>query len=199
MKLEKRTIYSILLLILVFGMGFVVAKLFFFSWNCPALSLGGDEIKISPLVNEQYFNKTLGAIENAKTSIDIVLYEFKWYDTNNSVIKLREALINADKKGIVVRIILDQSEWYGEETELSKSNRKTAAFLKENGIDAKLDSKKITTHDKLLIIDKKIVILGSHNWGSSALTKNNEASVLIENSAIAEYYQNYFDFLWASY
>lgn len=154
---------------------------------------------ITPLVNENYFNITLSEIKNARSSISIVLYEFKWYESNNTVIQLRNALIDSAKKNVSIRMILDQSQWMGQVTELSKENKKTGDYLAENGIQVKYDSMKITTHDKMLIIDGKTVILGSHNWGSSALTKNNEASVMIKDQEIAEYYGAYFENLWASY
>ena len=61
-----------------------------------------------------------------------------------------------------------------------------------------MDSEKVTTHDKLVIIDNSTVFVGSHNWGSSALTKNNEASVMIRGGEAAEYYGDYFEYLWAN-
>ena len=141
---------------------------------------------VIPLVNENYFNMTYDTIENAESSIDIVLYEFKWYETNNSVVKLRELLVKKAEQGIKVRLILDQSQWMGAVTELSKENKRTGDYLKSYGIEVKYDSLKQTTHDKLLIIDDSMIILGSHNWGSSALTKNNEASVMIKDKNISE-------------
>lgn len=193
----KRKYFSLILfaaLLVSFIMGYMVASQ---SWKCPECSFNSENI--IPLVNEQYFNQTLKEIQNAESSIDIVLYEFKWYETNNTAIQLRTALIEKQKENVSIRIILDQSEWYGEETDLSKENKKTAKLLADNGISVKMDSMKITTHDKLLVIDNETVIVGSHNWGSSALTKNNEASVMIKDKKIAEYYENYFEFLWSVY
>lgn len=189
-----KPIFSVLLIftiILSFLLGMMVSENM---WKCPACIY--DSGNIVPLVNENYFNFTLNEIENAKSKIDIVLYEFKFYETENAATMLRDALIKKYKEGVSVRIILDQSEWYGKETELSKSNKQTAKILAESGIDVKMDSLKRTTHNKLLIIDDESVIVGSHNWGSSALTKNNEASVYIKDLKTAEYYRNYFEFLW---
>lgn len=153
---------------------------------------------IIPIVNDNYFNITFNAISNADSSIDIILYEFKWYDSNNSVVRMRNALIDAAGRGVSVRIILDQANYRDQETELSKENRKTGNYLEANGIQVRYDSLKQTTHDKLLVIDDETAILGSHNWGYSAFTKNNEASVMIKDRKIAGYYETYFENLWKS-
>jgi cardiolipin synthase len=153
---------------------------------------------IIPIVNDNYFNITFNAISNADSSIDIILYEFKWYDSNNSVVKMRNALINAVNRNVSVRLILDQANYRDQETELSKENRKTGNYLEANGVQVKYDSLKQTTHDKLLVIDDETTILGSHNWGYSAFTRNNEASVMIKDRKIAGYYEIYFENLWKS-
>ncbi|MEM2956259.1 MAG: phospholipase D-like domain-containing protein [Candidatus Pacearchaeota archaeon] len=190
MKKLKFIIAFILTLCISFTLGYLVSSR---GWECPICSYNSNDI--TPLINEEYYPILINEINSAKTSIDIILYEFKWYEKNNSVVQLRDALVRAHNNGVNIRIILDQSEWYGKLTELSKENQKTANYLAEKGISVKLDSVKTTTHDKLIIIDNSTVILGSHNWGSSALTKNNEASVMIRGE-VAKYYENYFDFLW---
>lgn len=188
----KRIFVLVVLIILAFTIGYLLGNN---EWSCPACSSQGD---ITPLVNEEYYPALINEIQNAQTSIDIVMYEFKWYDNNNSVVQLRDLLVKRASEGIKIRIILDQSKWYGVITDLSKENNKTGNYLAENGISVKMDSLKTTTHDKLVIIDNSTVLVGSHNWGSSALTKNNEASVMIRGGEAAEYYEDYFEYLWAN-
>jgi phosphatidylserine/phosphatidylglycerophosphate/cardiolipin synthase-like enzyme len=149
-----------------------------------------------PIVNNNYFNTTFNEISNANKSIDLILYEFKWYDSNNVVVKLRQSLADAVKRNVSVRVILDQNQYRDVLTELSKENKKTGDYLKSKGVEVKYDSLTQTTHNKMIIIDNSIVILGSHNWGYSALTRNNEASVMIKDRGVAEYYNNYFEILW---
>jgi phosphatidylserine/phosphatidylglycerophosphate/cardiolipin synthase-like enzyme len=194
MKKSKFIVY-VVSIAMMFIAGFLIGNTKDF--KMPLCSFSPDD-DIVPIVNENYFNVTFNEIQNADSSIDIVLYEFKWYDSNNSVVKIRQALIDAAERGVSVRLILDQSEWYGQITELSKENKRTGDYLASNGIQVKYDSMKQTTHNKMLIIDDEIVILGSHNWGSSAFTKNNEASVMINDKGTAEYYEDYFENLWES-
>ena len=196
--MDKHTIFSIFLLALVFSAGFALA---YFSikpeWHCTLCSFNGDSI--TPLLNKQYSPALLEQLGGAQNEIDIVMYEMKFYDTNNSVRKIEDVLIQKAKEGVKVRLILDQGEWQGQTTTLTKDNQKTAAYLKAGGVEVKFDSMKTTTHDKLIIIDSEVSIIGSHNWGFSAFERNNEASVLIKDKATAEYYKNYFDSLWEKY
>jgi cardiolipin synthase len=194
MKKSKFIVYVVSVM-LMFTAGFMIGDLE--DSQMPICSFSESE-NIVPLVDENYFNITFSEIQNAEKSIDLVLYEFKWYDNNNTVVQLRDLLVKKAGEGIEIRLILDQSKWYGQITELSKENKRTGDYLAERGIQVKYDSLKQTTHNKLLIIDNTITILGSHNWGSSALTKNNEASVMIKDIEISEYYEDYFENLWNS-
>jgi phosphatidylserine/phosphatidylglycerophosphate/cardiolipin synthase-like enzyme len=199
MKFDKHSAFSIALLVAVFVAGFFIAFLFFrqTSWNCKTCDVSNAEISVTSLLNRQYFNATREAIAAANSSISIVMYQMKSYETESNPIKqLQDELIKAAKRGVKVRVLLDKRESNGKLTALSKENEKTAAYLRENGIDVKLDSLRTTTHTKLVIIDNAIVIVGSHNWSFSAMQENNEASLLIANKELATYYSNYFEFLW---
>jgi phosphatidylserine/phosphatidylglycerophosphate/cardiolipin synthase-like enzyme len=55
------------------------------------------------------------------------------------------------------------------------------------------DSPSQTTHTKVLIIDDERVLLGSTNWTYSALSNNNEVSVLIRSKEIAKELTAYFN------
>jgi len=191
----KQKILSIMLLIAMFLLGLSVSFLFKEKWQCPACSFNEAD-KIIPLINDQYSSAALNEFSNAKQEIDIVMYEMKFYATNNSVRQIEDILVSKSKQGVAVNVILEQGEWQKQTTELTKENRKSADYLEANGVKVKFDSLKTTTHDKLVIIDGETVILGSHNWGYSALQKNNEASVLIRSRDISGYYKNYFDNLW---
>jgi len=199
MGLSKHTSLSILLLIMVFVAG-VLAGTFLANpdWMCPKCSFS-DADAIAPLINDQYAEGVIKEINSAESSIDIIMYQMKSYDSNNSVAQLEKALIARVKEGVSVRVLLDNQETNGKPTSLTKENLKTKAYLEENGIKVFMDSAKTTTHDKLLIIDGKVVVIGSHNWSFSAFESNNEASVIIKDPEIAAYYKNYFENLWEKY
>lgn len=81
--------------------------------------------------------------------------------------------------------------------ETLRSYPETIEFLKDNGINVGLDeSDKIRTRVKMIIVDGKMLYIGSHNWTESALKYNREAGLLLENGEIVEEAESYFLKLW---
>lgn len=198
MRIDKHTIISIILLIVTFALGFVVSALVVESeWTCNSCSFDADEI--TPVVSQEYFDNVLREVNLAEESIYIIMYSMKAYDSNNSVQQLEDALIAAIGRGVDVKVLLDQNEWSGEITSVTKTNWKARDYLEAGGVEVKVDSLKQTTHIKLVVVDGKVVVIGSTNWTFSAFERNNEANVLIRDIGTAEYFSNYFNFLWEKY
>lgn len=68
--------------------------------------------------------------------------------------------------------------------------------LKKLGVPVKIENTDAKLHHKVGIIDNKKVILGSYNWTLSANEENDENSVVISNSDIANLFTQAFDELW---
>jgi Phosphatidylserine/phosphatidylglycerophosphate/cardiolipin synthases and related enzymes len=148
---------------------------------------------VEALLDEDYFSVLSHWIERANTSIHVVMYVAK-YDPNESsdpVNQLLYKLAYAQSRGVDVKVVVDD--------ETAKSYPQTIAFLKNSGIDVRLDeSSARITHAKLVIIDGRVVAVGSHNWTESALHYNHEASVLIISEDIAKQFEEYFESIWSS-
>lgn len=52
-------------------------------------------------------------------------------------------------------------------------------------------------HNKGMIVDDRITLVGSLNWGESALKYNREAGVLLASTQVAGYYKRAFNYDWA--
>ena len=150
--------------------------------------------KIYPADNNSYFECLLPKIKGAKKSIYIIMYSAKYYpnypDSPGNTI-LNE-LINARKRGVKIEVIFNRSD-QKIAPDLSKENMNTGAYLAKGGIPVYFDSEKKTTHAKLVVIDRKFVVIGSANWTYYAFTNNNEVSVIIESEKLAEHYIKYFE------
>ncbi len=101
---------------------------------------------------------------------------------------LIQDLIDAKKKGLKVKVILDESV---KDFDGSVLNTKAYQRLLENGVDVRFDSPYKITHVKLIVIDGYITILGSHNWTLTAFQLNNESSVLIKSKRLAQDFITY--------
>jgi phosphatidylserine/phosphatidylglycerophosphate/cardiolipin synthase-like enzyme len=147
-----------------------------------------DESQITPVFNRDYYAEAHRALQSSKNSIHMVLFELKYYDKypNSTATLLVKDLIEAKNRGVEVKIIVDDFS--------TESN--AFQILKDNGIEIKMDPENVTTHAKLIIIDKETVILGSTNLSFYGLEKNNEANVIIKDGETAEYYERYFRMLW---
>ena len=120
-------------------------------------------------------------------AIFVIKYDIKEYD--DPVNQLLYALVDAHKRGLDVKVLVDDPTL--------RSYPDTISYLKNNSIEVKLDEKKgVTSHMKIVIIDDKYLVVGSHNWTESALSYNHEYSVLIISKYYAEKAKRYFLDLW---
>jgi len=155
---------------------------------CPSI-LCVNKASVVPISDRGYFPAVHRELQNAQHSIHIVAFELKYYedypDSNQN--KIVEALVDAHERGVDVRVIVD---------EYSKENN-AYEFLTGRGIQIRYDSEAVTTHSKLVIIDGRIVILGSTNFSYYGLEKNHEADILVDAEHVAEYFEGYFEELWS--
>jgi phosphatidylserine/phosphatidylglycerophosphate/cardiolipin synthase-like enzyme len=47
-----------------------------------------------------------------------------------------------------------------------------------------------------MIVDGKRCLVGSHNWSGNGVTLNRDASLLFDDSAVAQYYRQVFELDW---
>jgi phosphatidylserine/phosphatidylglycerophosphate/cardiolipin synthase-like enzyme len=142
------------------------------------------EPRVTFLPNEAYFDALIPHLTQAKQEIVLSMFLFAPGDhENNRANQVREALIEAVKRGVRVRVFLDVSD---DDNFSTEANRGVAKDLRRHGVTVQFDSPERTTHTKLVIIDQRFVLLGSHNFTHSALRHNNEASVLIESPKLAQ-------------
>ena len=112
-------------------------------------------------------------IDNAKSEILVQAYSF----TSTTIAK---ALLEAHKRGVMVEAILDKSQ---------KSQKYSGAtFLANSRIPTFIDSAHAIAHNKIMIIDGKIVITGSFNFTKAAESKNAENLLIIQSPELAKLY-----------
>jgi phosphatidylserine/phosphatidylglycerophosphate/cardiolipin synthase-like enzyme len=116
----------------------------------------------------------VNSINNAKQSIYVQAYSF-------TSAPIAQALVDAKKRNIEVDVILDKSQ--------SKANKYTSStYLMNNHIPVWIDYKPAIAHNKVMIIDKAVVITGSFNFTAAAQFKNAENLLIISDTALANKY-----------
>ncbi|MEM1971558.1 MAG: phospholipase D-like domain-containing protein, partial [Candidatus Anstonellales archaeon] len=137
------------------------------------------------LNNQEYYFDLLNAINNAKNKIYAHVYQLEYSDdiTKRPRILL-DALVKAKKdRGVDVRISF---------SDRSLNLDKLKIFLDDNGIPYRIRP----PHAKIVVIDDKIVYIGSSNWRTSSLTYNNENNIKINNTTIVSNAKAYLDTVW---
>lgn len=149
------------------------------------------------VLNSQYYQVAKNMIQEAKRSIQVMMFEMGYYDEhpNTPSNLLIKELISARRRGVKVEVILEVREGKDRTTE---RNRRSGAVLSEGGVEVIYDSLSKTTHAKLMVMDSQISLLGSANWTYYALTDNNEVSVVIRSKEVAKKLADYFNQVKAS-
>ena len=140
--------------------------------------------RVSLLPNREYAEALLSGIRSARSSIVCSFYLFKTGEgRNNLPRRIAEELIRARRRGVDVSVALEKS---GEpDDRLNDDNRRTASMLTGGGVKVRFDSPVTISHQKVVVIDRRQVYLGSHNLTQAALLHNNELSVRIDSPEIA--------------
>ena len=121
-------------------------------------------------------------LNGAKKTILVQAYSF----TSTPIAK---ALVDAKKRGVDVRVILDRSQ---------RTERYSGAtFLTNGGVTTFIDATHKIAHNKVIVIDDQEVITGSFNFTKAAETGNAENVLLILHAPelAAKYSQNWHEHL----
>jgi phosphatidylserine/phosphatidylglycerophosphate/cardiolipin synthase-like enzyme len=149
-----------------------------------------DKCQAVILANEEFLPVLLKAIDEARDEIIMSVFSFKAGEHKNSYPdRIASHLAGAVKRGVKVFVVLETTS--DKSDKLNIQNRKAGKFLEEKGIKVFFDSPRKTTHTKLLVIDQRLIFLGSHNFTQSALKYNNEISVLLDRPDKAQNVRNY--------
>jgi len=174
----KRYLSTLIITLTVFG---ITARAFCY------------QADVTDISGSKYFSAVNEAIAKAQKSINVVMFtiESSLLRPDSKPNKLINALIDAKNRGVDVEVILDQNVDFVQKKHVGNWETKiksTRAYkrLKDAGIKVYYDEPARYTHAKAVVIDKKIVILGSTNWTESSFDNNIETSVLIDSPQLAE-------------
>src|ERR1035437_8655672 len=137
-----------------------------------------------PIIGSQFPTAVFSLIDGATKSIKVVVFDWRWYpsDPGASVQIFNQSFVRAVRRGVSLRVICNNGEIFKYLTELGAECRKT---LSSNLV-----------HAKLLIIDDKFLVIGSHNYTQHAFTMNREISLLTDAPETFPIFDKFFETLW---
>ncbi len=152
--------------------------------------------KIGAVYTDKGYQKVASKlIEKAKSHIELVAYGMNLDPkfTTGPVRDTAKLLGEAVKRGVKVRVLLDQSPWSAITTSINKT---ALAELAKLGVKVgRLDTEEIITHAKVLIVDDAVV-LGTNNWGMGGFEFYHEVGLRTHEEKVVGALLTYFDGIW---
>lgn len=136
------------------------------------------------LIGPKFVSGVVPMIASASQTIDIIIFDWRLYkgQPEHPVMKLTLALAGAVARGVVVRVL--------------GANALTRANLEVLGLKTRPLFHDKIVHAKVMCIDGRFVVLGSHNYTQSAFTRNLEVSLIVDSGQIGFVFTTYFNNLW---
>jgi len=120
------------------------------------------------------------AIETARLSVDVAAYSLNLWS-------IRDALIHAHKRGVIVRIVMESDNMDVSEVQ----------DLKDAGIQIVGDQHEGLMHDKFVVIDQNEVWTGSMNFTAGGTYWDNNNLICIHSAQAAKDYATEFEEMFA--
>ncbi len=149
-------------------------------------------VRVQPLLTPDkkgavFSNAVLKLIRSAKKQLVFQNQYIKMSGANSGFLKeLVDALGQKAKELPDFRMILRNGDLRFDLTQLKRRGVKVNTQVRI--LDA--------THTKGIVVDGKQVLIGSHNWSSSGVTLNRDASLIFDDRDIAQYYLEAFEIDW---
>lgn len=159
----------------------------------------------SPTAPWQYSSNGLigQVLTDAASSVDLALFVF-------SEQRLANILENSYQQRVQIRALIEPSfayRTYSEALDMmgvalsnnckyEKNNRPWQTAITTVGTPQLPQGDSL--HHKFGVIDKRIVITGSHNWSAAANTRNDETLLILQSSTVAAHYVQEFERLYAT-
>jgi len=141
---------------------------------------------MNTIIGRQFPEKVIPLLDTAKNKIDIMVFDWRWYVTEpgSSCQLFNQAVARAARRGVKIRAIVNSDD--------------IAAHLRAIGVDVKKFVSKHLLHCKLMILDDRLIVTGSHNYTQSAFTMNMELSVVLDELVDISDFNNFFLNIWQS-
>jgi phosphatidylserine/phosphatidylglycerophosphate/cardiolipin synthase-like enzyme len=121
-------------------------------------------------------NQIIRAINHAENEILVLCYYL-------SAEPIASALVEAARRGVNIQIVADRSQ--------REASSSLITSLKNKGIPIWIDESVAIAHNKVMVIDEKMVITGSYNLTNAAEDRNAENILFIQSKELADQYKRY--------
>ena len=127
------------------------------------------------LINNDFYLYTKKALSRATREICLMQYQICYRPgrKTNKLNQLIHILASKARAGLKVRVLVNYNS---KGHHLNIVNGVAMRYLTKAGCLCRWEASSNLTHTKLILIDRRLCILGSHNLSNSALSRNFEVS-----------------------
>ncbi len=140
----------------------------------------------SLIFNSQYPKKVGEIIDRAEYSIRLAV--FYLVPGSEGVNDLINKLVKAKDRGVDVEVVLSPNSEKG----CQNINTFGYKLLSTKGIDVFFEHPSNLKHSKVLVVDKKISVIGSHNWTAGSFYAFEDISIAIESTHVASAWEDWY-------
>jgi phosphatidylserine/phosphatidylglycerophosphate/cardiolipin synthase-like enzyme len=128
-------------------------------------------------------------------SVKLLTYvtSYNYSDPDATDFKIFSELKKAHDRGAKLQIVMDDSEYFARSS--------AREFLVENSIPHKLDemgTEEQILHAKAVLIDDKVLFIGSHNWDIDSLRSSQQVSIMTTDNQVISDFLIIFEEKWQS-
>jgi len=160
----------------------------------PVLSKA-DTYPVTPIKNRELVGYLESCLLGAGKQVRLVLYaacySAGYSDEESDYNRLLTRIIEAQERGVDVKVILDHSDWIVS----NQINNDAVAYLLAAGVDVSFAPSSVVTHAKALRCDDTVLIT-DENWCYSGLHEYNGTSAQITTQNMVDAYDAWFLNIW---
>lgn len=152
-------------------------------------------VRVTLLTGDDWAPWLEWAIREARESIYLSIYMIShhWRDPTTGKLDMTATLAAAGARGLNCRGIIDQPNVQGRK---EPYNIKAARQLEASGWIMRKVPDRRTLHEKVMIIDKRLCLVGSHNISKASATSNYDCSLALESTVTAKVLERHFWDIW---
>ena len=154
-----------------------------------------DDISIYYLNKDHYSHALVSMINEAESRIRVLMFamseRFRISDRQKN--SVYHALLCAGKRGLTSQVILSETGPFAWNRHFNANAR---SGLEDAGYNVRYARKSQLLHQKQIIIDNDIAIIGSHNIGQSSVVINRDVSVAIKSKTFHAIAMKEFKICW---
>jgi len=147
------------------------------------------------LAGPLYYTRLPRLIGQARIRIDVCMFHIAMPGEKHPTARVLKALGNARRRGVTVRVLVDRDR--ERDPYLSTIiNRPAIDRLQRDRIAVRVDDSDKLLHSKVIVVDDRTVVLGSHNWTAGSYFGFDDLSFLISSEKVCRQQRRRFNELW---